>query len=202
MQYSKEQVFGKYYKPRTTEESEKLQLIVIELGGRWKSQEIDGKLGEVIFCGIDGIHVSEDGIMVLVESTVTDPLPWKHPEDPVPQTATSLPNDYKITESKGDAFKYDGGKIRMDLLPLPVLEKVAEVMQWAVEVKGYTEGSWANVPDGERRYQAACLRHSTAIQKGERFDDESKLLHAAHKACCALFELHYAINGESDGTTK
>jgi hypothetical protein len=93
----------------------------------------------------------------------------------------------------GDKFKFDGDKVRMDLLPLTVLKSVAEVLQWAVEVKGYTEGSWAHVPDGARRYQAAGLRHAEAIQRGEVNDDESGLPHEAHKACCALFELHYAL---------
>lgn len=98
--------------------------------------------------------------------------------------------------SDGDKFKYDGDKVRMDLLPMTVLLEVARVMQWAIDVKGYTEGSWANVPNGKQRYIAAGLRHTEAIQRGEKVDDESGMPHEAHKACCALFELYYALSAD------
>lgn len=88
--------------------------------------------------------------------------------------------------------KRDAGKVRMDLLMVdmaPALTKIAEVLTFAVEVKGYKEGSWRDVKPFRRRYLAALYRHLTARIGGEKLDPESGLPHMAHAACCVLFIL-------------
>jgi len=48
----------------------------------------------------------------------------------------------------------------------------------------YTEHGWESVPDGTRRYLAAEMRH--ALPMDGYLDEESSLMHDAHKAWNAL----------------
>jgi len=101
--------------------------------------------------------------------------------------------------------KDDSGKLDMTLFDdMPnAIKAVAEVMQWAItkkEPKPYDRGSWLGVEP--ERYDAALLRHhfGAALQaatsgkpaKFER-DAETNLLHAAHRACSAMFALELII---------
>ena len=90
--------------------------------------------------------------------------------------------------------KDDGGKLRWDLLPLDLVEKLVEVYTFGAQK--YAPNTWQNLPDGYNRYKAAMLRHLTAHEKGEVIDTESGLLHLAH--CCwnALAMMYYYIKQE------
>lgn len=96
---------------------------------------------------------------------------------------------------KGDpaqAFKSDAGKVQYNLLEDGcgvALNYIAQVMSWAVEVKGYHPHSWREVPNAITRYRAALGRHRNAIARGEVLDPESGLPHWAHAACCVIFLL-------------
>ncbi|QOR59963.1 hypothetical protein [uncultured phage cr114_1] len=81
--------------------------------------------------------------------------------------------------------KNDQDKVRMDLVPLEAVEHIAEVL--TMGCKKYGENSWQNLPDFYKRYEAALLRHLTAIDKGELIDPESKLPHIDHVLCNAMF---------------
>jgi hypothetical protein len=91
--------------------------------------------------------------------------------------------------------KLDQGKIRMDLFPLEVAESISKVLTFGAQK--YTENGWQQVPDAVKRYQAAMLRHLTAIEKGELYDDESGLPHIYHVGCCVTF-LIYFFNREEE----
>lgn len=86
--------------------------------------------------------------------------------------------------------KDDGGKLRWDLLPLDLVEKLVEVYTFGAQK--YAPNTWQNLPDGYNRYKAAMLRHLAAHEKGEVRDPDSGLLHLAH--CCwnALAMIHFA----------
>lgn len=106
--------------------------------------------------------------------------------------------------------KDDAGKLDFTLLDdAPrALAAIVEVMQWAItkkEPKPYDRGSWLGV--SPERYAAAGLRHwqgaakqaaghgpgsDVAPPKYQR-DPETNLLHAAHKATSALFELELIL---------
>lgn len=85
--------------------------------------------------------------------------------------------------------KDDGGKLRWDLLPLHLIEKVVEVYTFGAQK--YAPNSWQNLEDGYNRYKAALLRHLTAHEKGETIDPESKLPHLAHCAWNAIAMMHF-----------
>lgn len=87
------------------------------------------------------------------------------------------------------------GKLRWDLLPLDLVEKIVEIYNFGAQK--YAPNTWQNLPDGENRYRAALLRHMTAHCKGEFRDPESGLLHAAHMAWNAIAVLHFAMQREN-----
>lgn len=90
------------------------------------------------------------------------------------------------------ATKFDGGKARMELLPLAALEAIAQVMTFGANK--YADDGWKSLPKGQQRYTGAMLRHLTAIQEGETLDPESGLPHIAHVACNAVFLTHFEIH--------
>ena len=90
--------------------------------------------------------------------------------------------------------KHDAEKPRMDLLPFEALEAVAEVLTYGA--RKYSDNGWQTVEGKERRYLAALLRHLAARERGEAWDRESGLLHAAHMATNALFILWFEIQRE------
>ena len=85
------------------------------------------------------------------------------------------------------------------------LEAVCEVLQWAIKDKGpvpYERGSWQGVPDFQRRYRGAMLRHisdgsKSAKSEGVPFertrDWETGKLQLAHIALDALFQLEMVL---------
>lgn len=87
------------------------------------------------------------------------------------------------------------GKLRWDLLPLDLIEKIVEVYDFGAQK--YAPNSWKGLENGEERYRAALMRHLTAHFKGELRDEESGLLHAAHLAWNAIAMLYFAIEKEN-----
>ena len=82
----------------------------------------------------------------------------------------------------------------MDLLPFEALEKVAAIMTYGAEK--YSENGWRSVPDAEKRYIAALLRHLGAHLKGECIDPESGMSHIDHMTCNAVFICALQKDGE------
>ena len=54
-----------------------------------------------------------------------------------------------------EAKKYDQGKIRMDLVPLSVVESLGKILTMGAQK--YSENSWQNLPDFWKRYKAALF---------------------------------------------
>jgi len=100
-------------------------------------------------------------------------------------------DDYSCWESGKTAIslekgvKNDSEKLDWTMLDLGVMEKVVEVLQYGSNK--YARDNWKNV-DGNR-FEAAAMRHKVARLKGEKYDQESGLLHAAHEACNLYFIL-------------
>lgn len=77
--------------------------------------------------------------------------------------------------------KLDGGKVRLGL----VVRGFARALMGVGKVgtygaTKYTDDGWLHVPDGERRYLDAMLRHLIADLAGEALDGESGLPHLDH----------------------
>lgn len=86
--------------------------------------------------------------------------------------------------------KDDGGKLRWDLLPLPLVEKLVEIYEFGA--RKYGENNWRTIKDGYRRCKAAFFRHLTAYDKGELNDPESGKSHLMHCAWNALSMVYFA----------
>lgn len=65
--------------------------------------------------------------------------------------------------------KFDGGKLRYDLVPVLAYEEVTKVLT-AGSLK-YDDNNWQKVPKGRQRYLAAALRHIQDYRKGHVIDD-------------------------------
>jgi hypothetical protein len=86
--------------------------------------------------------------------------------------------------------KDDQGKLRWDLLPLDVVEKLVEIYEFGANK--YEENSWRTIENGYKRCRAALFRHLTAYDKGEQVDPESGKSHLAHAAWNALSMVYFA----------
>lgn len=113
-------------------------------------------------------------------------------------TNTNNPNEFTTDDTslveKG-AIKYDGGKPCVyrgvvEYFPRAVTA-VAAVSTFGANK--YAWKGWENVPDGINRYSDAMMRHIMAEAKGEDFDNDSGLLHAAHAAWGALARLELIL---------
>lgn len=99
-------------------------------------------------------------------------------------------------EKEGIKNDFRDGKLRWDLLPLDVIEKIVEIYTFGA--KKYKENSWQNLPDGYQRYKAALFRHITAYEKGEVYDSESGCMHLAHAAWNAIAMLYFGMKEEKN----
>ena len=87
-----------------------------------------------------------------------------------------------------ESKKYDQGKLRWDLLPLNLIEKVVEIYTFGAEK--YGANTRQNLEDGYNRYKAAMFRHLMEFEKGNVIDDESGREHMAHMVWNAIAMLH------------
>ena len=90
--------------------------------------------------------------------------------------------------------KLDADKVRADLVLTGfsrALWEVARVSTYGANK--YTEGGWEAVPDGVKRYTAACDRHRLLAAIDGPTDPESGLSHAAHHAWNALARLELML---------
>ena len=90
-------------------------------------------------------------------------------------------------------MKYDGGKLRFDLVLPEFYEGIAKIMTFGASK--YKPNSWQGVEDGENRYYAALMRHIIAYRKGEEKDKETGESHLLHAACNLMFLDYFKKKG-------
>ncbi len=83
--------------------------------------------------------------------------------------------------------KFDAGKEPWSLFPWEAGTWVVRVLDFGA--RKYSPDNWRRVPDAQRRYFDAAIRHLSAWQRGEKLDHETGLPHLAHAGCCVLFML-------------
>lgn len=102
------------------------------------------------------------------------------------------PNSSKNTYDQ--SRKFDGDKLRYELIPPEPLEELAKVLTYGA--KKYAANSWQKVEPFEDRYYAALMRHLAEWRKGYDHDDESGLLHLSHAFCCLMFLLTNEVQND------
>lgn len=96
-------------------------------------------------------------------------------------------------------YKDDAHKIRMGLIisDFPrALQAIGKVATFGANK--YTAHGWLKVENGLERYTDAMFRHATDEARGEVFDIESNLHHAAHLAWNALARLELILKQEEE----
>ena len=84
--------------------------------------------------------------------------------------------------------KFDGDKLRFDLIPVKPMQQVAEV--YTIGAKKYDDRNWEKGLDWGRVY-AAMQRHAHAWWGGEICDPEDGQHHLASVVWCALALMEY-----------
>lgn len=90
---------------------------------------------------------------------------------------------YEVVE---EFLKFDGDKLRYDLVPPSAIEAMAAVLTFGA--RKYKPNNWKNCQEPER-YLAAMMRHVEAFRKGEELDKDSGLPHLAHALTNIAFML-------------
>lgn len=93
-----------------------------------------------------------------------------------------------------NGIKYDSEKPDYSLIPPNALDDVVKVLTYGA--KKYDRENWKKLENLDNRYFAAAQRHLWALKKGETFDSETNIHHAAHAISCLLFiiEFYYLQN--------
>lgn len=95
--------------------------------------------------------------------------------------------------------KLDAGKNRLGLVLFGFSRALQEVgLVGTYGANKYTDNGWMSVPDGERRYTDAMLRHLLREAAGEDCDPDTGLLHAAHTAWNALARLDLMLRNTGE----
>ena len=84
--------------------------------------------------------------------------------------------------------KFDGEKLRVDLLPPIGITSIADILTFGA--KKYADNNWKKGIKFSRVY-GALQRHLLAWYGGEEFDHESGLPHLWHAACNLMFLTYY-----------
>jgi hypothetical protein len=98
----------------------------------------------------------------------------------------------RVTDEATGAVKADGGKVRVDLIPVHPLLLTAEVLTFGA--RKYADRNWEKGFDWSRIYGAA-LRHLLAWWSGEDNDPETGISHLGHALCCVMFLAEYEHTG-------
>lgn len=111
-----------------------------------------------------------------------------HEEDTGRVISISLPlrfHDPSIYSTINTGLKYDSEKTDWSLLPMDVIEEVAEVLTFGA--KKYAPDNWKRVPKWRDRYYSAAQRHIKQYRDGEFNDLETDRSHLAHAIACLVF---------------
>lgn len=94
----------------------------------------------------------------------------------------------KPQQKTDEGDKFDGDKIRTDLLSVPAMMGTSKVLTFGA--KRYGDRNWEKGLSFSRVF-GACLRHLFSWWMKIDNDEESGINHLHHAACCIMFLQHY-----------
>lgn len=102
-----------------------------------------------------------------------------------------------MTDPLAEGVKFDGDKLRYDLIPPELLHETALVLTYGA-VK-YAPRNWEKGMKWGRCF-GALMRHMWAWWRGQDRDPETGFSHLSHAACCIAFLIAYEHRciGEDD----
>ena len=111
---------------------------------------------------------------------------------------TTHPSPAGVTESKEthkDGVKFDTGKQRLDLVPVEMLDGLADPLTYGVNK--YEANNWRKGL-AYSRVMGAALRHLASFRRGVLIDEESGLNHIDQ----AFINLGMLVTFEREGRSK
>lgn len=188
---------------------------IVMLPGWARSRGANRELGVAIGLGLQRLYydpLEPAGYRRTMEREA--PRVWSDPDSPrhtaaevaaaseyTVQPYADLAHIYgQVVADPPGAVKADGGKARMDLLPVKPLRAISEVLAFGANkypdpiARDY---NWRRGFAFSRIYGAA-LRHLTAWWDGEDLDPETGLPHLSHAGCDILFLLEFVLSGTGD----
>ena len=141
----------------------------------------------IAFCGNCRNHwgLIENPLCMTCDKSGAVPTNWMEDEDLMRESIQSIRDKLaQETKTPDQAAKADGGKPRPTLVPVSLVEAVAEIREYGCR-KYHDPENWRKVEP--QRYRDALYRHWLAYLKGEKLDKESGLPHLWHLACNAAF---------------
>ncbi len=94
--------------------------------------------------------------------------------------------------------KFDGGKLRYDLVPVLAFEDMVKGLTFGVTK--YDDNNWRVVPEGRKRYLAAAMRHIQEYRKGNLWDHEQEIHHLSAAINNFSFIVEKDLQGWEDTT--
>jgi hypothetical protein len=150
---------------------------VISLASDARLEDKDGTVWDAGEVRLSDFRAFKPWILRTVGTVVAEPKAEENPPEPAQRVAAEA-----IIKAL---------KPRMDLVPMDAVVAVAEVLTFGAQK--YADDSWKREPFTSATYLSAEGRHWGKMAQGEVYDDESNLLHAAHKACNALMQLWHEM---------
>lgn len=96
----------------------------------------------------------------------------------------------------GKGIKFDNEKPRIAEMIIDFKDSIEALTNvWTFGANKYAKSNWKQLDNAIDRYTNAMLRHLLA-EDTNRYDDETKLLHAAHIAFNALARLYFILEEE------
>ena len=99
---------------------------------------------------------------------------------------------WPLDNEPAEGLKYDGDKIRMELLPPEFLHATADILTFGA--KKYADRNWEKGMAWSRVF-GALQRHLWSWWKGEHVDPETGKSHLWHACCCLAFLVTYEARG-------
>lgn len=143
--------------------------------------------------GLPDIHAETNAIHSIKAKPI-GPCTVYVSQPPCPDCAefilTSLGDDAKIEVVK-EFMKFDGDKLRYDLVPPSAIKAMADVLTFGA--RKYKPNNWKECQEPER-YLAALYRHLELWRAGEVNDQDSGMHHLAHAMTNLAFMLELNYN--------
>jgi hypothetical protein len=98
------------------------------------------------------------------------------------------------------AKRYNQDKPDWTLLDYHALEEVVKVMTFGKEK--YGKDNWKGELDDINQHIESAFRHLVAMKEGEKYDEESGELHAAHLIANMMMYIHHLLKQETKEVNK
>jgi hypothetical protein len=95
-----------------------------------------------------------------------------------------------------DFVRYSDGKRQWQLMDWDALESTVRVLEYGATK--YPADNYTKITDPQTQLIPSILRHAISLSKGEIFDNESGLPHAAHLITNCMFAENFRLRNQNE----